>query len=346
MEHHFFSRRQALGLSLGLGLGIRPVWSTAQTTVGVSASNTETIDWPGKNRIKVIVSEPPGGIIDNMVRRFLAPRIGPELQTTMEVVNLPNVTGLGALAKAKPDGYTLGFINLDMLTLEPLLNKAPLPYNPRRDFMPIASICALPMLVIATNKLALSEAPDFASVIERARTKPGSVQCATLDLSASVGQLSLAQLRLTSDLNIEQLQYRNSATLIADALAARFDLMIIPIEPSLIRYINAGNIRALAVVAPARIKEQLPKIPTLGELGFPAANLSSTYGFFAPARTPQQIQEKLNNAINTQSHDAEVRHHLDALGWVAVSGTIEDFVQTINETTSRTEASLRVVFPT
>jgi tripartite-type tricarboxylate transporter receptor subunit TctC len=332
MQNRFLTRRQALGLALGSALGLEPAWAAPAVSPAPAAN------WPDQKPIKVIVPHAPGGLASNMMRAYLADRVGPELETKMKVQSQPGTDGMAALARAAPDGYTLAFADTVLLTLAPLLGKTP--YDPARDFAPIASVCAWPVLLMATPALARRDIPDFPALLARARAAPGIIRCATAGGPAALGRLILEQIKTAAGVDIAHVPYPADGPLVADALAGKFDLLVMPSEPGLIRQIKAAQLRPLAVSAPARIKEQLPRVPTLAELGLPSANLSPVLGFFAPAGTPPDIVEKLNRAINTQSRDAEVRHHIDAIGLVAINGSAADFSRVIAGTTGNLRAAL------
>jgi tripartite-type tricarboxylate transporter receptor subunit TctC len=274
-----------------------------------------------------------------MMRAYLADRVGPQLETDIKVQNQPGADGMAALAGAAPDGYTLAFADMELLTLAPLLGKTP--YDPVRDFAPVASVCAWPVLLMATPALAQRDIPDFPALLARARAAPGVLRCATAGGPAALGRLILEQIKATAGVDIAHVPYPADGPLAADALAGKFDLLVMPSEPGLMGRIKAGQLLPLAIGAPTRVKEQLPRVPTLAELGLPAANLSPVLGFFAPAGTPPDIVQKLNRAINIQSRDAEVRHHIDAVGLVAINGSAADFSRVMADATGNLRAALR-----
>lgn len=315
MPHRFLSRRRVFGLALGSALG----WQASLGRAAAAAAEpVAAASAPSGPPIKVIIAGVPGGLSDNMMRAFLAERLGNELQAPVEVENRPGADGLAALAKAAPDGRTLAFADSGAFAPAPQPGRALL-----KDFAPVASVFALPTLLLATPALSRQDAPDFAGLLAYLKKKQGGpIRCA---IDGAAGRLLLEQLRAAAGADAERLRYADSRAL-GQTLAGQFDLLALAAEPTLIRQIKEGKLRPLAVGAPARLMEQLPDVPTLAELGQPGANRSMVFGFFAPAGTPADVVQKLNRAINTQSRD-EVRHHIDAQSLAPVSGSADDFAR-------------------
>jgi tripartite-type tricarboxylate transporter receptor subunit TctC len=287
-----------------------------------------------------------------MLRFFLAERLGVAFGVVVDVqdsdrarqdylagtapgvvVNQKNQyhgpAGMVGLAKAAPDGHTLAFAVASPMALAFCLGKAP--YDPAKDFVPVASLFAAPVLLLATPALSRQDAPDFPALLARAKQKPGAIRWATMG-DMPLGHLILEQIKAAAGVNIEQAPHPSGESVLSDALAGEFELLAISAGPIVIGSIRSGRLRPLAVSAPVRVKEQLASVPTLAELGLPGANLSSVFGFFAPAGTSPEIVQKFNQTVNAQSHDAELRHHIDAEGLVAIGGSPADFVRIITET--------------
>ena len=329
------------GLSLG-ALACAPSSAWAASAASASASAAA---WPGGKPIKVMVPTSPNELADNMVRAFLADRVGAMLQTSVEIVNHrdggrvsdDSVSVMATLAKAPPDGHTLAFMDTGWLT-SPAQDQAP--RGVRKDLMPVAGVFAQPMLLLATPRLSKRAAPDFRALLARAKQEPGALTWAVHDAPHDLSRSILERIKTAAGVSFKDWDYgagHPSGPILddwfpldlADIRAGKCDVVAIAAVPAVFRQIDAGLLRPLAVAAPARLKEQLPKTPTLAELGFANANLFYAFGFFAPAGTPPQIVEKLNRAINAQSGDAEVRHHIDAEGMVPLRGSAEDFAKVL-----------------
>lgn len=269
------SRRAALGALGALALG-----ANAQA-------------WPARP-LRLIVPYPAGGISD-LVARSLADRLREQIGQPVVVENRGGASGtigMDLLAKSPPDGYTLAFSASSPLTLSPALTKVP--YDAERDFTPVCSVMDSPVLLLAT---AATHAHDFRELMAYAKSSPDTVRWATSGLG-SLGHIMLAQLETAAHVRIVHIPYKGGGQMLTDALSGQFEVLSANASPGLNVHLRAGRLRPLAVGAPHRL-ESLPQVPTLAELGYPQANLSSHFGIFAPGKLPAQLLERLNGEVNT-----------------------------------------------
>ncbi|XAH25610.1 tripartite tricarboxylate transporter substrate binding protein [Xylophilus sp. GW821-FHT01B05] len=280
--------------------------------------------WPAGKPIRLVVAYPAGGVSDN-VARALAERLGQQLGTTVVVDNKAGASGsigMDAVAKAAPDGYTIGFSSISPLALNPLLGRSP--FDPVRDIAPVASVMYSPVLLLATSA---SSAPDFRALLAEARAKPGAVRWATSG-QASVGHIMLEQIMASAKVSVTHVPYKGGGQQMTDALGGQFEILSTNAGPAVDAQIKSGKLRPLAVGAPARL-ENLPQVPTLAELGYAPANQSSVFGIFAPARTPAAVLERLNAEINTALAQADIRTKLTAADNMPAGGSAADFTKQI-----------------
>jgi tripartite-type tricarboxylate transporter receptor subunit TctC len=314
------SRRHALATVLGLALcGPLP------------AARAQVIP----KTIHLIVGYPAGGVAD-VVARALADKLGPQLGSTVVVENRAGASGtigMDAVAKGPADGSTLGFSAVSPLVLNPHLAKSP--FDPLKDIVPVASIMYSPVLLLATSATGTR---DFRTLLDDARARPGAVRWATSG-QASLGHIVLEQLRAAAGVNITHVPYKGGAQQMNDAIGGQFEILSINAGPSLTPQIKAGRLRPLAVGAPKRL-DSLPQVPTLAELGFPAANLTSLFGVFAPAAMPQILVEKYNAEINKALAAPDLRARLEAADNVPTGGGAEEFA---DEIASEYESNGRIV---
>ncbi|MEH3085844.1 MAG: tripartite tricarboxylate transporter substrate binding protein [Xylophilus ampelinus] len=291
--------------------------------------------WPAGRPIRIVVAYPAGGVSD-AVARALADRLGPQLGATVVIENKAGASGsigMDAVAKAAPDGYTLGFSAISPLALNPHLNRSP--FDPARDIAPVASVMYSPVLLLATPATAV---PDFKALLADAAARPGAVRWATSG-QASVGHIVLEQVKLASRADITHVPYKGGGQQMTDALGGQFEILSTNAGPTVAQHIRAGKLRALAVGAPARL-ESLPNVPTLAELGFPAANQASVFGIFAPARTPGAVLQRLNLEINRALAEPGIRQRLVETGNVPTGGSAAAFAQAI---AAESAANARIV---
>ena len=279
--------------------------------------------WPAKP-IKITVAYPPGGVADAMAR-LLADKLAPVLGQSVLVDNKAGASGsigMDAVAKAAPDGYSFGFSAISPLVLNPHLGKSP--FDAANDIAPVASVIASPVLLLGTSALA---AKDFKELVAAAKARPGALRWATSG-PASLGHIVLEQVKAGTGVDITHIPYKGGGQQINDALGGQFEVLSVNAGPAIMGHLKAGKLKALAVGSPARL-EQLPQVPTLAELGLPAANLASVFGLFAPAGTPAAAIERLNAEVNKLLKDKDVLQKIDAADNVPTGGSAADFAKFI-----------------
>ncbi len=302
----------------------------AAAMLGVSAG-AQTIP----KTIRIIVAYPAGGVSD-VVARALADKLSQQLGSAVIIDNRAGASGaigVDAVAKAQPDGATLGFAAISPLVLSPHLGKVP--YDPFKDIAPVASVMYSPVLLLATSA---SKSRDFPGLLSEAKANPGAVRWATSG-PASLGHIMLEQLRAAAQVDITHVPYKGGGQQMNDALSGQFEILSTNAGPVLSAHMQAGKLRALAVGAPARL-ESLPQVPTLGELGYGAANLSSLFGVFAPAATPPALLARYNAEINKALASPELRARLTATDNVPTGGSATDFAK---EIASEYESNARII---
>lgn len=275
--------------------------------------------------IRLWVVYPPGGLSDAMARALARP-LSQRLGVTVVVEHRAGAggsVGIEALARAAPDGRTLAFSAISPLTLHPLLNRAV--RDPLHAVMPVAGVMRTPVLVAGTRAL---PGHRFEDMLDMARREPGAVRWATSGV-ATIGHMVLAQVRASAGLRITHVPYQGGGPQLNDALGGQFEVLSTNLAAMQLQYVASGQLRALAVGAPARL-DALPTVPTLAELGFASANLASLFGVFAPAGTPAATVQTLNAAIRHALDGAELQALLRADWNLPAAGSPEDFQREID----------------
>jgi tripartite-type tricarboxylate transporter receptor subunit TctC len=277
--------------------------STTALAIRPSPAVAQTAAWPSKP-IRLVVTYPTGGVSD-AVARLLAPRLAERLGTQVIVENKGGAggsIGMDAVAKSA-DGHTLAFAAVSPITLNAHLMK--LAYDPLADLVPVACVMVSPVWLLATP---LFTGRSFADVLAQSRARPGSLRLATSGV-ASVGHLMLEQIRDKARVDIVHVPYKGGGQIFTDAVGGQFELLTTNPGPAVNPQVAKGTLRLLAVGAPRRL-ETHPEAPTLAELGFAEANLTSTFGLFAPASMPPAIVQRINEEVDRLLLQPELRARL------------------------------------
>lgn len=263
--------------------------------------------WPTR-AIHLIVAYPPGGVSDETAR-LLGQFIAARLKTTVIVENRAGaggLTALEALARATPDGHTLAYCAISPLVTPPGSSASPpavrVPETLLRDVVPVASLMDTPVLVLAHPSLRVT---GFAAMIAAAKAAPGRLRWATSG-QGTVGHRVLAQIRASAGVDIVHVPYKGGGQQLNDALGGQFELLSSNVAAQQLQYVRQGRLKALAIGSPVRLPV-LPEVPTLAELGYPDANLVSTFGLFAPRGVPEERLRLVNVVVNEALRDASIR---------------------------------------
>jgi tripartite-type tricarboxylate transporter receptor subunit TctC len=273
--------------------------------------------------VKIIVPYPAGGVND-VVTRMLGERLRPLLGQAVVVDNRAGAggtIGMDAAAKAD-DGHTLAFAAISPRTLNPHVMKVP--YDPLKDFVAVAPVMYSPVYLMATSRF---KGADFGDVIAAAKAAPGRVSIASSGYG-TLGHVMIEQIRRKSGADLTHVPYKGGSQLVTDAAGGQFDLFVANPFAPVNNLIAEGKLRVLAVTGPRRLPA-MPDVATLAELGYPEANLTSLFGFYAPASLPAEHVQRFNAAVNQVLADKEVQEQLRKLDNVVSPGTPQQFAATI-----------------
>ena len=243
------------------------------------------------------------------------------------------LSGMDVVAKAPADGHTLGFSAISPLTLYPHLQHVP--YEPLKDLIPVARVMYSPVYVVATSAFS---GKTFADAIALARAQPSRISVATSGMG-SVGHLMLEQISRRANVQFNHIPYKGGGQVTNDAAGGQFDLFTANPSPAVNALIAQGKLRVLAVAAAKRLPS-FADVPTLDELGFADANLSSVFGVFAPARSPPEVLQRLNTELNRVLAEPDVQSRLVQLDNVVSPSTGPEFSAQIRR---EYEANAKVV---
>ncbi|HYD06026.1 MAG TPA: tripartite tricarboxylate transporter substrate binding protein [Reyranella sp.] len=287
--------------------------------VGMTTGNAALAQEYPTRPIRWIVLFPPGGGSD-IVSRMLAQRMSPNLGQQIVVDNRTGASGvIGSeiIAKANPDGYTIGLI-ISSHAVNPALFKK-LPYDSVRDFEPITLIgYGLFALVVHPSVPAKS----LKDLIALAKSQPGKLNAAVAS-TGTVGHLALEQMKTLYQLDITSVLYKGAGPAVIDTLGGQVQIMFAS-YPSVQPFIKAGKLRALAVTS-AKRSAAAPELPTAAELGFAGLDLSDWWGLVAPAETNKAIIRRLNAETTKALAQPDIREKLVSMGADVVGSSPEEF---------------------
>jgi tripartite-type tricarboxylate transporter receptor subunit TctC len=271
--------------------------------------NAFSQEWPARP-VKFIVSQAPGTSPD-ITARLIADRLSRLWGQQVVVENRPggqNVPGAQAAARAAPDGYTFFYATTAAIVANPYTFKA-LPYDPARDFVPVAMIAKSPM-VIAVNKEV--PAKTLAELVALDKAQPGRLAAANEGARTFSGMMS-QMLNQTAGMRLLQVPYNGVGPAIQDTIAGRTQVLLVS-SAALLPFIKRGDVRALAVSAGKRVRG-LEEVPTLSET-FPGFEYVGWFALLAPAGTPAAVIQRANRDMDKVLTDEEMAKRLFDLGLV------------------------------
>lgn len=268
--------------------------------------------------IRMIVPYPPGGGTDTAAR-LIGQKLAESYGRSIIVENRPGAngnTGTDAMAKAAPDGYTLGLATPGPVTAGKSLYPN-LPYNPERDLTPVILVNASP------NVLAVHPSVPARSVKELVALAKARPLHAGVSTIASIQHLLAEMLNHAAGIKMEIIAYKGGAQVATDVAGGQIESLW-SVLPVVLPFIQAGRLKALAVASEKRTA-LLPDVPTMGESGWPSVVATAWNGVVAPAGTPRKIIDSLNAEIGRSLQAPDVRERFTALGMEAIGGTPEEF---------------------
>ena len=264
--------------------------------------------WPAKP-VRLILGVPAGGTPD-VVARMVTPGLSSLLGQQFVVDNRGGASGVIATelaARAVPDGYTLFFGAPGSITILPHLAKK-VPYDAQRDFAPVSLVCSGPFLMVTHPSVA---AKTVGELIAQAKAEPGKLNYGSAGNGAP-NHLAMELINAQAGVKIVLISYKGTGQIVSDLVAGHVQIASMGF-PAALPMVNAGKLRALAVTS-AKRSALLPEVPTVNETGLPGYDVTSWYGVFAPAGTPEPIIARLYTELAAHFKAPEAAKRLSALG--------------------------------
>lgn len=280
--------------------------------------------------IQLVVTVPPGGAAD-FVGRLIAAKLADALGQSVVITNrggAGGTTAAAAVAKSDPDGYTLLLNTIATHGIGPHIY-ANLPYDPVKDFSPVILIAKLPLIMAVNADVPAQSVKDL---IAQAKARPGELSFCSAG-TGGAPHLAGELFKSLTGTELLHVPYRGSGPAVVDLVAGRITMMF-DAMPSLLPFITAGKLRALAAASPQRHR-LLPDVPSFAELGYPGMDIALWYGVAAPGGTPAPIVQRLNAELIKILSTPDIRKSLTEQGADVQGGTPEEFVAFMRNESAR-----------
>jgi tripartite-type tricarboxylate transporter receptor subunit TctC len=273
--------------------------------------------WPTK-RVTIVVPFAPGSATD-LLPRTIFEQVSAKVGQPFIIENRPGgggAIGVGAVAKAEPDGHTI-LVHSNALVTAPAIQS--MPYDPVRDFAGITPLGSVPLVLVISPDKNIKTLKEF---VAAAKAKPGSINYAAAGIGTPP-HLTMERFRLAAGFEGQVVPFKGAPEALTEILAGRVDVYFSPITPAL-AFIREGKLLALAVSSSKRASA-LPDVPTTVEAGFPDSDFDFWIGMTVPKKTPREIVARIHQETVNGLRDPSVKEKLAKLGVEELIMTPEDF---------------------
>lgn len=274
--------------------------------------------------VKLVIPYPAGAGID-IVARMVGPKVSEGLGQPIVIENRAGagaIIGVDAVAKAAPDGYSIGMADSGPLAINPAIYRQ-LPYDPVRDLAPVVLVSTLPTILVVHPALGVTTVSEL---IALARQKPGKINFASGG-TGTFNHLAMELFKSQAGIDIVHVPYKGTAPALTDVLRGDPSMMFSNLL-SASALIKSGRLRALAI-ASARRTQALPDLPTISQAGVSGYESQGWFGIVAPIATPASIVERLNREFRRVLETTEMRQRLLNEGGMEAGGGAPDAFGTL-----------------
>jgi len=288
--------------------------------------------------VKLVVGFPAGGPAD-IFGRIFAQGLGANLGQTVIVENksgVGGVLGIDSVAKAVPDGYTLGFNNQGSVAMAPYaLSK--MPFDPRRDLALITTVVKVPEVVVVNPSV---PAKNLAELIAYAKANPGKVNFGSAG-AGGITHLACELLKAEAHVDILHVPYKGAAPAVNDLLGGQVQMGIFDV-PVVLPHIKSGKFRALAVTS-AKRAPSLPQVPTTAEVGYPKVISDNWYGLVGAAATPPEVLARIHSAAVKALASPELVAQFEKVSGIPFPSTREEYSAFLSEEQARWSTIIKAI---
>lgn len=295
---------------------------------GAMAPTAQAQDWP-QRPVKIVVGFGPGSTPDLMAR-MVAERLQPRLGQSFIVENKAGAGGniaADAVAKAAPDGYTLGATIPGPLVVNPMTMD--LPYDPKTELAPITIVGTQPSVLIAGAGLGVATLADLIAVLKK---NPGKYNYSSIGIG-SISHLAMEMIAQQSGTEVLHVPYKASPEAVQAVIAGEAHMAALP-PLAVVSHAQAGRIRMLAVTTPARWPT-LPDVPTFKEAGLPEVQAEAWMALVAPAKTPPAIIDRVYREVRAILAQPETQEQVNKLSFQSVGNSPAEFAAVLREEEAR-----------
>ena len=300
------------------------VCGAAALLLGALMAGAHAQTFPSKP-IRLVVGFPPGGPAD-YTARIVAEKLPALLGVNVVVENRvgANATiGADYVAKSPPDGHTIFLTTCGAVAISPHIG-AKLPYDPLRDFAPIAQVVTAYSTIAVHPSVPAKNAQEFVAL---ARASKGQITMASTGIG-SIPHLAQELFKASAKINLVHVPYKGAGPSVVDAIGGQISSLVLDVTP-LLPHIKAGKLRAIGIAGDKRVP-LLPDVATMKEQGFKNVEAPNWYAIFAPAKTPRAIVDRLNDAVRKVIAMDDVRERLISTGADPVLSTPEQLADLLS----------------
>ena len=295
--------------------------------MALSALSVQASTWPTQT-VRLVVPTPAGSSVD-IVARVVAEKLGGLLGQSVIVDNkggAGGTIGTDAVVKAR-DGHTFLLAYNGPVTVAPAMFPK-LPYNPQRDLVPIILAVTQPNVLAVRTDLKVDSVKDLVAL---AKARPGKIDYASVG-NGSLSHLSMEMLKMKSDTFLLHIPFNGGPA--ASLALGRGDVQVLFAALSNVQaLVKDGRVKLLAV-SNAKRSAAVPELPTIAEQGFPGFDATTWNGFMAPASTPKEVVQRLNQAIDKILAMPDVKQRLLVAGAETAGGSVEQFAALLKSETA------------
>ena len=275
--------------------------------------------------VKLIVPFAPGGTTD-IVARIVSQKVQAYFGQAMIVENKAGaggVIGAAEVARATPDGYVLGVATVSTIATAPAMDPKNVPYDPVTSFTPIINLAATPNVIEVNPSF---PARDFKGFIAELKKNPDKYSYASTG-TGSITHMQMELFKAQTGTQMVHIPYKGAGPALNDVVSGQVPIFLDNL-PSSLPWIKQGRVIPIAVASQKRVPG-LDNVPTLAELGLPQVNRVAFYGIYGPKGLPQDIVNKIHDAVRKTLDDPEVKKRIEETGSVVVGNTPAQFAQEI-----------------